>query len=153
MAAPKGNLVTPVGFNPNGRPRALEVDSSDILKMTIGALSSISSQGIVLSNSSLPAGSSHLLSDAVPSGKIWIVSNLLIRYLGTTATKVYVLMALAGAFVVVFMQNSPSNGVAYDRQGWWVLQPGDYIRWSVDGATLNDSLYGYASVCTLNLNS
>jgi len=153
MAIPKGNLRTPVGFNSAGLPRALEVDSKDLLKIAIGGVSSISSKGIAVVNSSLPAGNSYIDSSAVPAGKIWIVSNVFFRYIGTPPTRVYVELSLADTSITVFMQASPSSGVGYDRQGWWVLQPGDFIRWSVYGATLDDDLYGYASVCTLNLNA
>ena len=153
MAIPKGNLVTPVGFNSASRPRALEVDSKDLLKIGIGGVSSISSKGISVSNLSLPTGSSSLYSDAVPSGKIWIVSSVSVRYIGSTASDIYVMMVLAGTAVMVFAQKPPSNAVSYDRQGWWILQPGDNILWGVSNATLNDDLNGYATICELDLNS
>jgi hypothetical protein len=35
MAEPKGNLVTPVAFNPSGYPLALEVDANGYLKVVI----------------------------------------------------------------------------------------------------------------------
>ena len=167
MAAPKGKLVTPVAFDPSGYPLALEVDTDGHLKVvfTSPAKGLVGSHGYVggawqknpilfgysdrllinINNEALAAGNNALDVDPVPAGWLWVVTNFVIMYAGTSPTCIDVFICNAATYVFLYRQRSPVSWAAYDRQGWWVLKEGDFIRYSVNGATLNDNLYGFAN--------
>jgi len=207
MADPKGNLVTPVAFNPSGYPLALEVDANGYLKVVLtgapgsdlltelqqkleaaqlqldanGALRVIlkssditlpvsvaaaasglvgthgyvngawqknpipfgysSAVGEKINNTNLPAGDSYINSSTVPDGKIWILTNISYDYIGTTATLVSLVVYRNSVYINMFATYSPVSNHYYDRQGWWVLIPGERLRLYVFGATAGDKLY------------
>jgi hypothetical protein len=95
-------------------------------------------------NQNLPAGNSGYNSDAVPSGKIWVITNVAICYGGTTSTKIDLVVYRDGIYPMIFNQASPANNIWYDRQGWWVLRAGDVLRAGAYGATAGDDLYAQA---------
>jgi len=163
MADPKGNLVTPVAFDPSGYPLALEVDANGYLKVATASAdnflvgthgyvsgawhkspislgySSIVGERII--NTNLPAGNSDINSTAVPEGKIHILTNLAYLYIGNTATTLGLGIYRAPTNFTIFVTYSPVSARYYDRQGWWVLKAGDLCRLSVFGATAGDDLY------------
>ena len=163
MAAPKGKLVTPVAFEPGGYPLALEVDADGHLKVVFAspAKGLVGSHGYVngawhknpielgysgvvaydLKNTSLAAGSNNLDSPVVPTGWVWIITAISIMYIGTVPTNIGVNINHDTVMPRIFRQLSPASGAIYDRQGYWVLNEGDYLRGYVTGATLNDDLY------------
>lgn len=96
-----------------------------------------------VSTTSLPAGSSTLDFAAVPADTIWIVTSVSARYVGTVPGNIYVSVVSGAAAAVLFAQASPASNIIYDRQGWFVLFPGDVFRIGVNGATLNDDLAGW----------
>jgi len=163
MATPKGNLVTPVGFDPSGHPLALEVDASGYLKVCTPAAAQglVGTHGFVnagwqknpinfgysgrlaiaLTNTDLAAGASALSSLAVPAGWLWVITNLAFFYAGSTPFSVGVRLIQGGLDIYLYMQMSPTGWMIYDRQGWWVLKEGDYVSCFVNGAALGDDLY------------
>lgn len=67
MAAPQGKLVVPLGVNPSGVLRTLELDASDLLKLVIAA--------------ALPAGDNNIgnvdiVSSALPTGAATLAEQL-----------------------------------------------------------------------------
>jgi hypothetical protein len=44
-----------------------------------------------------------------------------------------------------WVQVTPGSDVRYDRQGWWVLFPGDFMQLRVENATLNDDASAVAT--------
>jgi hypothetical protein len=207
MADPKGNLVTPVAFNPSGYPLALEVDANGYLKVVLtgapgsdlltelqqkletaqlqldanGALRVIlKSSDITLpvsvaapasglvgthgyvngawkknpilfgysdtlllaySNTNLAAGFNELLSAAVPAGKIWIVTNINIGYIGTSPVEMGVGIKRGTTTYTIWWERPPVSNVSYNKQGWWVLKEGDKLNNYVSGATAGDDMY------------
>ncbi len=106
------------------------------------------------SNLSLPAGTTTVNFTAVPASTVHVITNLQAWYSGTI-TNVFLTYQLVidGTARTLWGQKAPVSGQHYDRQGNWVLGPGDNVRFIVDGATLNDDLvvniHGYA--VTINL--
>lgn len=89
----------------------------------------------------LPGGSSSLLGTAVPTGEVHVITQASILYLGTSPTNIDIRANIGGVDIIITRQPSPVSNVMYDRQGWWVLAAGDYMKAAVDGATLHDNLY------------
>lgn len=93
-------------------------------------------------NTSLAAGSNNLDTGTVPAGEIWVITNIAIRYDGTVSSvSLTVALIIDTVLMGIFGQKPPVSTVWYDRQGWWVLDAGDYIRLEVGGATMNDDAY------------
>lgn len=92
-----------------------------------------------VNNTTLAAGTNTLQGTAVPAGKIWVVTNISLRYIGTVAgVALFAQIVSGGTTYSLFNQTPPVSAVMYDRQGWWVLEEGDLIQYSITGATLND---------------
>jgi hypothetical protein len=111
---------------------------------------SLSGYGDVLlssvSNTSLAAGVNNLLLGAVPAGKLYVYTNIVIMYVGTvTGVTLIVQIVDGGSYYYVFGQVPPVTLVPYDRQGQWVLKVGQYLKLYIGGATLNDDAYLYAT--------
>jgi len=79
-----------------------------------------------------------------------VVTQVAFVYIGTPPTRVDCLIRVNGGAPINFRQLAPATNALYDRQGWWVQEPGDFIRLAVVGATLNDDLFGYASGFIVN---
>ena len=175
MAAPKGRLVTPVGFEPGGYPLALEVDADGHLKVVFAspAKGLVGSHGYVngawhknpielgysgvvaydLKNTSLAAGTNFLNSPTVPVGQLWVITSLSLKYSGTSPTGVGVDIVHDGVTIRIYRQVSPASDVVYDRQGYWILNEDDYLEGYVAGATAGNglafSIYGHSIDITL----
>jgi hypothetical protein len=89
-------------------------------------------------NTNLAAGTNNLSDTAVPAGEIHVITNILIRYVGTPPTQIAARIVSGAVIVDLFVVRSPVSAVSYDRQGWWVLGPGDVLRLSITGATATD---------------
>ncbi|MDP2324162.1 MAG: hypothetical protein Q8N51_09045, partial [Gammaproteobacteria bacterium] len=97
------------------------------------------------SNLALAAGTNTLDASACPAGYIWVVTSILIMYVGTVPAGIFTDLISGANTLALYRQFSPVSGAGYDRQGFWVLKAGDYLRCVVTGATLNDDLYLHAS--------
>jgi hypothetical protein len=160
MADPKGNLVTPVAFNPSGYPLALEVDANGYLKVATAAAGNflVGTHGYVSGawkknpilfgyssglfernyNPNLSAGTNYLSMSTVPADWIWIVTQVSIFYAGTSPEYIDVSIVHSGLFCCLFKYRRPVSSQFYDRQGWWVLEAGDSMYMSIVGATAGD---------------
>ena len=165
MGEPKGLLVVPIGFGPTDLLRSLELDASDNLKVAFAA----AAQGLVgthgwiggawqknpllfgytsdlfqeVSNTNLPAGTSFINAATVPAGEIWVFTNIAHRYDGTPPAQILTSKHIDAipADAVVFQTLLPVSTQYYDRQGWWVLSEGWYLRSAIVGGTLGDDAY------------
>jgi hypothetical protein len=160
MADPKGNLVTPVAFNPSGYPLALEVDANGYLKVATASAGNflVGTHGYVsgawqknpilfgysaglyetVSNIDLAAGNNVLVTSIVPAGWIWVATNISIYYYGTSPVFIDVRITHAAQYYFIMRQRLPVSDQFYDRQGWWVLESGDYFSMIIIGATAGD---------------
>ncbi len=90
-------------------------------------------------NTSLAAGNNTIDSSAVPAGEIWVITNCAIAYSGTVAGVTMSAQLLdAATGYTLYGVLAVTSGLFVDRQGWWVLIPGNKLRLSITGATLND---------------
>jgi hypothetical protein len=97
--------------------------------------------GETVQNLDLPAGTSVLDGTAVAYGYVHVITQASILYLGTSPANIDIRVKVGGVSIIVFRQKSPVSNQMYDRQGYWVLEEGDYVQAVVDGATLNDNFY------------
>lgn len=185
MADPKGLLVVPVAFRPDGTMRAWELDNSDRLKVLVDAITGDVSvtqtnpanlqsgingwinaawqkqplifgySGDILrlaSNTNLAAGTNQVNDSAVPAGEIWVVTSLSMAYVGTVPTSIRLSIVAATVAYRLFQQNAPVSDMAYDRQGYWIMQEGDNLRCTVLGATAGDDLFFWVNGFRLDID-
>jgi hypothetical protein len=105
---------------------------SDALKYTI-------------SNSNLAAGASTTDGSLVPTGEFWVITNLSMNTISVTITRVDCRLVIDGTTLTIFNIVPPTTNVLNDRQGWWVLGPGDKASVRVYTATAGDDVYLYAT--------
>lgn len=105
---------------------------SDALKYTI-------------SNSNLAAGASTTDGSLVPTGEFWVITNLSINTISVTITRVDCRLVIDGTTLTIFNIVPPTTNVLNDRQGWWVIGPGDKASVRVYTATAGDDVYLYAT--------
>jgi len=163
MTVAGGRLVTPVAHSPAEGYLALEVDANGFLKITsvLPGYLPVSSHGYVaggwyknsiqfgysdtvlkvIDNLAIAAGNTTQNLAAVPAGKIWVITNFQFIYIGTSPTAVQIAIVSGGNVARIYRQVSPTSGVGYDRQGWWVMKEGDYAQMQVMGGTANDDIY------------
>ncbi len=97
------------------------------------------------SNLNLAAGANTVSDSAVPAGEIWIITNIATWYIGTiTGVVLTARINSGGSQYVIFRQSPIVSDTIYDRQGYWVLKPGDNLEIRVTNATLNDDAFGTA---------
>jgi hypothetical protein len=161
MADPKGKLVTPVAFNPSGYPLALEVDANGYLKVATASAGNflVGTHGYVngawqknpiqfgysaglywrINNYSLAADANDLNTGTVPAGWIWVVTHICLYYGGTSPASISSFLIHSSITYLINRVWRPINDRYYDKQGWWVLEAGDYMRMTIYGATAGDS--------------
>lgn len=162
MADPKGNLVTPVGHRSDGSIHALELDNSDRLKVILDGITGIygwisnawrkaplpfgvsGSVARAWQNLAVPAGPSNQDDSAVPAGEVWVITNTTLQNDNGAAAGIRFQIVSGAVSATLFQINTPAASVVYDRQGWWVLMPGDLLRLAVSGGVLNSDVYGAA---------
>jgi len=91
-----------------------------------------------VTNTNLAAGTNTLSDTAVPAGEIHVITNILIRYVGTAPTQISARITSGGTTVDLYVLRPPVTAISYDRQGWWVLGPDDVLKLVVLGATAGD---------------
>jgi hypothetical protein len=167
MGEPKGFIVVPIGFGPSDDLRSLELDTDDNLKVAFAA----AAQGLVgphgwingawqknpvsfgasaalgrsWSTIALPAGNSFVADSAVPAGEIWVITHQTAWVVSATITRMRFFLNISGVNFETWVQITPGSDVRYDRQGWWVLFPGDFMQLRVESATLNDDASAVAA--------
>jgi len=163
MPVPSGKIVVPCGFLASGVLRALALDANDYLKVAFPAASaglvgehgyiagawqksplSFGASGSVsraFENTGIPTAIYNLDDTAVPAGEMWIITNMAIQYAGTPPTLIAAQIVSGAVVASLYMLRPPIPLQFYDRQGWWVMFPGDFLRCVVYGATVGDDLY------------
>ena len=169
MAEPKGFLVVPVGFRVDGSIHALELDTSDRLKVLVDAITgSVTvvqtdpSQLLVTlggikkgargagiqqntSDTNLGAGTSTLALPDVPASHVYGVKSITFRYLGTVAgVTLRPRLNIGGTALEVTSIETPVSGHYYDKTLDFPLAAADNVELIVTGATAGDDVYLYA---------
>ena len=157
MAAPKGRLVTPVGFDPSGYPRALNLDASDRLKVLVDSVTDAitvtgagdsylfpTSKVKEYTNLDLPAGNSNQDVLVIPAGETWRIALLSYEYIGTVTNVTLTPYVYAGAvYAYINRRMSVVSGAIYQEVLDVILSGGDTIGVRVTAATLDDNFYGW----------
>jgi len=174
MAVPQGYLIVPVGFNPSGDMRALELDADDALKVALSeaAKGLVGTHGwiggawrkqpmlfgysgqaqVSWGSDNLETGINDVRSTPVPAGKVWVVTNLTMIYRGTPPSRLVMRAYMSGGSWVIWEVSSPGANYFYDHQGWWVLAEGDKLEIHIEGATAGDRAYGYGLGFAVSIN-
>lgn len=132
----------------------LRVDASGYLRMVVESGSMtvlpgtgeklIGLSGIVeelLSDTSLDAGANNLDGTAVPSGEMHVITHAYIQYVGTVPDRVQIQAVGLADTMIFFNQEDPVSLMPYPVQLGVVLQGGDKMRGTVEGATAGNNLY------------
>lgn len=98
-----------------------------------------------VSDTTLAAGTVVMNGATVSAGEIWVITNIAMQYIGTVPTSFQVAIYDGAAEHLLFNQLAPVSSQLHDRQGWWIIVAGDNLRYTIDGATLNDDFYGWAT--------
>jgi hypothetical protein len=140
LTMPVTHVISDAGNNNIGDVDVLTMPTVVIKPVNSGSLFAIESDiGNNLENLTLSAGVNNLDSSAVPTGKIWIITSIVMIYTGTVATVILRAQLIRSSTIIrLFGVNTPTSGLPYDRQGHWVLMAGDVLRMSITNATLND---------------
>lgn len=144
MSAPKGNLVTPVGFRSDGTIHGLELDTSDRLRVVSEVSGTPPSPRLThYENLSLAAGTNNLAVVTPPAGEVWKISFFNTYYIGTM-TNVVLQLALVQAaveFRAVTFLNPLVSGTPYQSAIDMIIDSTVTVRLNVYAATLNDDVY------------
>jgi hypothetical protein len=101
----------------------------------------------------LAAGTNTFNLAAVDANTVFVVTNVAMFYSGTV-TNVYIesKLVISSTAYSIWLQKAPVSASWYDRQGWWILNAGDNLRFVVDGATLHDDFTGWITGFTFTTN-
>lgn len=163
MAEPKGYLVVPCAFDPDGRLRALELDADDHLIVSLGGGAGIEVQqyGYIggdwqkqpvslgysdqiagrLSDTNAPAGDAILNSSVVPSGEIWVIISAASWNSNHATTSSYVFAVVGSDLIPLIRWGSSVAGLVNCLTTNIILKPGDNLRYVWNGVTAGDDLY------------
>ena len=155
MADPKGLLVVPVAFRADGTIHALELDTSDRLKVIIDAVTgNITVDGqspsifrpisspIFYQNLVLAAGTNTLSIYTIPASQGFRLTTWSMAYVGTVAGVTIQGAVVNGADNVRFAsQVAPVSGQLFPSVVDVLLTAGMILTANVFGATLNDDFY------------
>jgi len=132
MPAPNGNLVTPVGFDVNGNPRAgnLPFTYMDSYIETV-------------SNLLTPAGGQFIYGTAVTAGELWVVTAIAAKNINTVATTIG-LGTYDGVNYTELAANTPTATIIRTVYAGWIPVPaGSKVYAFFGGCTLNDDIFLY----------
>lgn len=82
----------------------------------------------IVTDTNTGAGTDSVSTTAVPAGEYHIVSQISMYVASGSANNLVAYLNAAGTTPGLFGYTSPTSSQVYDRQGWWVLAPGDYIQ-------------------------
>lgn len=103
-------------------------------------------QHVIIGSTTLATGQNILLAAVVPDGFLQVYTNIAMQYQGTAANVSINAAILSGAVYYYLWMVAPIvTGIIYDRQGLWILKPGDQLAFIINGATLNDDAYLWAN--------
>lgn len=115
----------------------LRVESKDGDKLV--GFESVVEEG--LSDTNLATGTNTLDGTAVPTGKVWKITQAMVIYIGTAPSALQIRVPGLGGTIYLLDQRTITSGVAYMWSGEIYLQVGDYMQARVTGATAGDDLY------------
>jgi len=93
------------------------------------------------SNTNLSAGTNNLTIGTVPTGKVWVITNIVQYVVGTAPTKQGIFAYIDGDFYDLAGRAGAVDPNVMSWTGWLVLGPDDYAWVQVIGATAGDDLY------------
>jgi len=174
MAVPQGYLIVPVGFNPSGDMRALELDADDALKVALSEAAkglvgmhgwiggAWQKQPIIFGYSGLGGGTLEdasasttgfsLFSDYVPDGEVWQVFAASVRNC-TSGGAVCNLSAppTGPGVLMVFDMSAANRWYTYDGPMVYV-GPGQQLRFAFEGVTVGDRILARFSYVRLDID-
>ena len=74
----------------------------------------------LISDESLDEGTNVVAGGEVPAGEIWVITNLSFLFVGTSPDYIQIRKNDLVINAPLWGITSPTSGVLYDRQGWWV---------------------------------
>lgn len=92
-------------------------------------------------NTSLSLGENSVDTSACASYEFWVITNISVMYRGTSPDYMEVRIVFNSTNMKLYQIANPTSELFYDKQGWWVLGPSDYLRVYTDDATANDDMY------------
>ena len=98
-----------------------------------------------LADTNLSVGMNTLYGAIVPAGEIIIVRQISMQYTGTPPTKLYSRASGTPGSPVLLYQDSPASTTWYVTTCFQLLEPGDRLTGTVEGATATDNLLFYYS--------
>jgi hypothetical protein len=103
------------------------------------------------SGAAVSAGVLIVTDTAVPANTLWVITNYIISVEAAAATAVAGQILAGGTGSSIFKVATPSTLILYDRQGWWILQPGDQLRVIGWGLAIGEKVYGYCLGFTMDV--
>ena len=104
--------------------------------------------GVYLTDSdeNLAAGTNYLTLPSVPAGHVYVFTHVAYRYVGTV-TNVFLTLRIhyGGTGFWVLYTRPPVSGTLYFYQCNLYAKEDAYLRLQIDGATLNNDAYLYAT--------
>lgn len=92
-------------------------------------------------NSNISSGDSSHSGPNVPSGEIWVITGMSLRYSGTPPSRIYGRVAGGGSFHYICMVESVTSGVDYPFTfSNILLDEGDQMQMRVIGGTSGDDI-------------
>lgn len=152
-----GNVIIS-GADDSGTSRQLKTDGSGrLMTVSMGMIEgSYHSNPIIfgasgqkidnVTNNSIPAGTSNQPGATVPSGEVWVLTNIsILTSAAIAAGYINVSIAGTGGSANLFRQNNPAASILYSIQGYWVLFPGAYINYLIVGGVAAAIFVGSAT--------
>lgn len=139
--APDWQHISWMVGNYNGEPILVTVDGLGRIAWGLGAYyDRYSQEGYGVSTG---VDFAALLS-IVPAGEVWVVTNIAVYHDDPTPRKIQVFFRYSTTNILLFGNSFLLTDEVMDRQGFWVLEAGDYIRILYVG--LANGQKGYYSV-------
>jgi hypothetical protein len=92
-------------------------------------------------NTDIALASPYVASDPVPSGEVWVITNVTTIYVGTAPTRIFAQL-ISGADTPNLWEDSPIvAGTIYNHNCNLILGEADYLQLAVNGATAHDAVY------------
>lgn len=101
--------------------------------------------GVPYTNYNLDSGVASYEIAEVSADEIWVVTNVVMRYVGTPPTYMRTNFEHGGTSVYGYGILAPTSGAWYDKQTWWVMEEGDKAIFYLDGHTTNDDFFAHIS--------
>jgi hypothetical protein len=98
-----------------------------------------------VNTSSAPSANYTVSDTPVPAGEVWVITNLSTIILGTAPAILRAWVVLNGVDTVIFGLTPPVVSTYYDRQGWWVMFPGDYLKIEQIAGTIGNAFFLYGT--------